>query len=108
MVISHGNVLANLEPLEREIDKYLRYERIFHPLRFLNLLPLSHVFGQFLGIFLPQLLAATVIFQDTLNPSEVLQVIKKERVSVVVAVPRLMESLKDKIQRDMEVGGKQS
>ena len=47
------------------------YERIFHPLRFLNLLPLSHVFGQFLGIFLPQLLAATVIFQDTLNPSEV-------------------------------------
>ena len=39
------------------------YERIFHPLRFLNLLPLSHVFGQFLGIFLPQLLAATVIFR---------------------------------------------
>jgi long-chain acyl-CoA synthetase len=108
VVISHGNVLANLEPLEREIGKYLRYERIFHPLRFLNLLPLSHVFGQFLGIFLPQLLAATVIFQDTLNPAEVLQVIKKERVSVVVAVPRLMESLKGKIQRDMEVAGKQS
>ena len=108
VVISHGNVLANLEPLEREIGKYLRYERIFHPLRFLNLLPLSHVFGQFLGIFLPQLLAATVIFQDSLNPSEVLQVIKKELVSVVVAVPRLMESLKDKIGRDMEVAGKQS
>ncbi|MGB8885614.1 MAG: AMP-binding protein [Candidatus Korobacteraceae bacterium] len=108
VVISHGNILANLEPLEREIGKYLRYERIFHPLRFLNLLPLSHVFGQFLGIFLPQLLAATVIFQDTLNPTEVLQVIKKERVSVVVAVPRLMESLKDKIERDMEVAGKQS
>ena len=108
VVISHGNVLANLEPLEREIGKYLRYERIFHPLRFLNLLPLSHVFGQFLGIFLPQLLAATVIFQDSLNPSEVLQVIKKELVSVVVAEKRLMESLKDKIGRDMEVAGKQS
>ncbi len=108
VVISHGNVLANLEPLEREIGKYLKYERIFHPLRFLNLLPLSHVFGQFLGIFLPQLLAATVIFQDTLNPSEVLQVIRQERVSVVVAVPRLMESLKDKVLRDMEVAGQTS
>ncbi len=107
VVISHGNILANLEPLEREIGKYLRYERIFHPLRFLNLLPLSHVFGQFLGIFLPQLLAATVIFQDTLNPTEVLHVIKKERVSVVVAVPRLMESLKDKLLRDFEAAGKQ-
>ena len=106
VVITHGNVLANLEPLEREIDKYRKYERVFHPLRFLNLLPLSHVFGQFLGIFLPQLLAATVIFQDTLNPSETLQVIKRERVSVVVAVPRLMESLKDKILRDMEADGK--
>jgi long-chain acyl-CoA synthetase len=105
VVISHGNILANLEPLEREIGNYRRYERIFHPLRFLNLLPLSHVFGQFLGIFVPQLLAATVIFQDTLNPTEVLQVIKKNRVSVVVAVPRLMESLKDKIQRDMEAAG---
>ena len=108
VVITHGNILANLEPLEREIGKYLRYERVFHPLRFLNLLPLSHVFGQFLGIFLPQLLAATVLFQDTLNPAEVMQVIKRERVSVVVAVPRLMESLKDKIERDLELAGRQS
>ncbi len=108
VVITHGNILANLEPLEREIGKYLRYERVFHPLRFLNLLPLSHVFGQFLGIFLPQLLAATVLFQDTLNPTEVMQVIKRERVSVVVAVPRLMESLKDKIERDLELAGRQS
>ncbi len=106
VVISHANILSNLEPLEREIGAYLRYERIFHPLRFLNLLPLSHVFGQFLGIFLPQLLAATVIFQDTLNPAELMRVIKRERVSVVVAVPRLMESLKDKILRDLEAAGR--
>src|SRR5664279_5423006 len=106
VVITHGNILANLEPLEREIGKYLKYERIFHPLRFLNLLPLSHVFGQFLGIFLPQMLAATVLFQDTLNPSEVLRTIKSQRVSVVVAVPRLMESLKEKLERDTEAAGK--
>ena len=106
VVITHGNILANLEPLEREIGKYLKYERVFHPLRFLNLLPLSHVFGQFLGIFLPQMLAATVLFQDTLNPSEVMRTIKTERVSVVVAVPRLMESLKEKLERDIEAAGK--
>ena len=106
VVITHGNILANLEPLERQIGSYLKYERIFHPLRFLNLLPLSHVFGQFLGIFLPQLMAGTVLFQDTLNPSEVMRSIKNERISVVVAVPRLMESLKDKIEREMEAEGK--
>src|SRR5215469_11306115 len=106
VVLTHGNILANLEPLETQIAGYLKYERIFHPLRFLNLLPLSHVFGQFLGIFLPQLLAGTVLFQETLNPGEVIKTIKNERVSVVVAVPRLMESLKDKIERDMEAAGK--
>ena len=105
VVITHANILANLEPLEREIGKYLKYERIFHPLRFLNLLPLSHVFGQFLGIFLPQLMAGTVLFHDSLNPAEVMRVIKIEHVSVVVAVPRLMESLKHKIERDLESTG---
>ena len=106
VVITHGNILANLEPLEREIGKYLKYERIFHPIRFLNLLPLSHVFGQFLGILLPQLLAGTVIFHDSLNPTEIIRLVREQRVSVVVAVPRLMESLKDKIERDMESAGR--
>src|SRR5208282_655945 len=74
VVISHGNVLANIEPLGREVRKYLRYERIFHPLRFLNLLPLSHVFGQMLGIFIPPFLAGTVVFSDSLKPSGLIDV----------------------------------
>lgn len=105
VVITHGNVLSNIEPLEIEIGKYLRYERFVHPVRFLNLLPLSHVFGQFLGIFLPQLMAGTVIFQDALAPSEVVRTIRQERVSVLVAVPRMLQSLKEKIERDLEEAG---
>lgn len=106
VVLSHGNVLANIAPLEEEIGKYLKYERWVHPVRFLNLLPLSHVFGQFLGIFLPQLLAGTVIFQDALGPSEVVQTIRRERVSVLVAVPRMLQSLRDKLLRNEEVTGR--
>lgn len=105
VVISHGNVLANLEPLEREIAKYMKWERFVHPIRFLNLLPLSHVFGQFLGVFVPQILGGTVFFQDTLNPTEVLQTVKRERVSVIVAVPRMLESLKEKVERDLAGAG---
>ncbi len=37
VVITHGNVLANIAPLELEIRKYLKYERWVHPVRFLNL-----------------------------------------------------------------------
>jgi long-chain acyl-CoA synthetase len=105
VVISHGNVLANIEPLEREIQKYLRYERMFHPLRFLNLLPLSHVFGQMLGIFIPPFLAGTVVFIDSLKPSEIVDVIRRERISVLVAVPRFIESLQREIQNKVERDG---
>ena len=105
VVLTHANVLANLAPIEAEMQKYLKYERWVHPVRFLNLLPLSHVFGQFLGIFLPPLLAATVVFQEALGPSEVVATIRRERVSVIVAVPRMLQSLKEKILRDAEESG---
>jgi long-chain acyl-CoA synthetase len=105
VVITHGNVLANVAPLEREMQGYLKYERIVHPVRFLNLLPLSHVFGQFLGMYLPSLLGGTVFFQEELKPSEVIQTIRRERVSVLVSVPRVLQSLKQKVERDLEDHG---
>ena len=103
--ITHANVLANLDPLEREIQKYLKWERPFHPLRFLNLLPLSHVFGQFMGMFVPQLLGGEALFQDSLNPSEIIQATRKHRVSVIAAVPRVLDSLRHKIERDYAARG---
>ncbi|MFZ3265200.1 MAG: AMP-binding protein [Terriglobales bacterium] len=106
VVLSHANVAGNLAPIAEEIAKYLKYERFVHPLRFLNLLPLSHVFGQFLGIFIPPLLGATVVFEDTFNPTEIIATIDRERVSLLVSVPRLIDSLKQKIERDLEAGGR--
>jgi long-chain acyl-CoA synthetase len=104
VVLTHANVIGNLLPIDTEIKKYLKYERLVHPIRFLNLLPLSHVFGQFLGIFLPPLLGGTVVFENTFNPTEVMATIRRERVSVLVAVPRMIESLKQKIERDLGDG----
>ncbi len=106
VLISHGNVLANIAPLEIEIQKYLRYEKLVHPLRFLNLLPLSHVFGQMLGVFIPPMLAGTVVFLDSLRPAEFVDTIRRERVSVLVAVPRFIESLQREIEREQERDGK--
>jgi long-chain acyl-CoA synthetase len=98
--LTHRNLLTNLEPLEREIGKYLKWERFFHPLRFLSLVPLSHVFGQFMGIFVPQLLGGEVYFQESFNPAEVIETVRRTRISVIVAVPRQLDTLRDKIERD--------
>jgi long-chain acyl-CoA synthetase len=102
--LTHLNLLANLAPLQKEIQKYLSWERWFHPVRFLNLVPLSHVFGQFMALLVPPLLRSEVHFQSALNPGEVSETVKTERISVVVAVPRFLESLKEKLERDLDVG----
>lgn len=104
--LSHRNLLANLAPLETEIAKYRRWERPFHPLRFFNLLPLSHVFGQFMGIFVPQILGGEVFLPNTLNPAEIIATVKRERLSVIAAVPRQLETLRDKLERDFAATGK--
>ena len=94
VVHTHGNVLASVEPIEREMQKYLRYETPFHPLRFLHTLPLSHVFGQFMGLWLPPLLAAEVHFEDRLEAERLVRTIHRERISVLAAVPRVLELMR--------------
>ena len=97
--LTHRNLLANLTPLENEVRRYLKWERPVHPVRFLSLVPLSHVFGQFMGMFVPQLLGSEVFFQASLNATEIIETVKHERISVIVAVPRILENLREKIER---------
>jgi long-chain acyl-CoA synthetase len=104
--ISHRNLLANLGPLEQEIARYLKYERLVHPLRFLNLLPLSHIFGQLMGVFVPQLLGGEVFFQESLGAPRIIDTVKRERISVLIAVPRILDVLREKIERDYETLGR--
>ena len=98
IVHTHRNVLASLDPIEREMHKYLRYERIFHPLRFLHTLPLSHVFGQFMGLWIPPLLAAEVHFENRLQAPRLLELIHRHRISVLAAVPRVLDLLKSHLE----------
>lgn len=98
VVHTNRNVLASLDPIEREMKKYLRYERLVHPLRFLHSLPLSHVFGQFMGLWTPALLAAEVHFETQMEPARMLDRMRLNRISVLVAVPRSLELLRSHLQ----------
>lgn len=106
VVLTHGNFLANIEPLERGIFAYRKWERWFHPLRFVNLVPLSHVFGQFMALFVPPLLGATVVFESSANPGEIIRTLKRERATALIAVPRQLELLRAGFERQMEAAGR--
>ena len=100
VVLTHRNLLANLTAIEKEFRKYARWERLVHPLRFLCLLPLSHVFGQLMGIFIPQIVGGEVHFLESYKPSEIMDVARKQRINAVVTVPRVLETLREKILHD--------
>lgn len=100
IVHTHRNVLASLAPIEREIQKYLKYERLVHPLRFLHTLPLSHVFGQFMGLWIPPLLGAEVHFESRLQAQRLMETARRERISVLAAVPRVLALLRDVLIAD--------
>jgi long-chain acyl-CoA synthetase len=105
VVLTHGNFLANLEPLEQGIDEYRSRERWFHPLCFVSVVPLSHVFGQFLGLFLPPLLGAAVVFENSALPAEILRSVKRERATVLVAVPRMLDAVRGALEREIDSQG---
>jgi long-chain acyl-CoA synthetase len=107
VVLTHGNFLANLQAVEAGISSYRNYERWFHPLRFATLVPLSHVFGQFMALFVPPLLGAGVVFESSSNAAEIMQAVKRERATALVAVPRMVEALRNGTEREFAERGRQ-
>jgi long-chain acyl-CoA synthetase len=97
VTITHRNILANLKPIDAGIAKYRRYIRLFSPIRFLNLLPLSHMFGQAMAAFIPPMIAGEVCFMSGYSPRDVVHLIHRRRISVLVCVPQMLELLRDYI-----------
>ncbi len=94
IVITHGNVLASVGPIEDGAQPYMRYERLIHPLRILHTLPLSHVFGQTMGLWVPPIFSAELHFESRLAAPRLVETIRRERISVLAAVPRVLALLK--------------
>jgi long-chain acyl-CoA synthetase len=97
VVITHRNIVANITPVEREVAAYRRFLWPFRPIRFLNLLPLSHMFGQALSIFLPALVNAATVFTTSYNPDQIVSQVRRHRITLMVTVPRVLEMLRARI-----------
>jgi long-chain acyl-CoA synthetase len=105
VVLTHGNFLANLEPIETGIEEYRKYEQWFHPLRFVSLVPLSHVFGQFTSVFVSPLLGATVVIENSPHSQDIFRSIRRERATVLIVVPRMLDALRNAMEQDIDAHG---
>jgi long-chain acyl-CoA synthetase len=99
VVLTHRNILANIVPIETEMAKYRKYTIPFRPIRFLNLLPLSHMFGQAMATFVPPMLPGVVVFTRSYAPDDIIRQIKSRRISVLVSVPKILDVLREHVLR---------
>jgi long-chain acyl-CoA synthetase len=61
------------------------------------------VFGQFAGLYVPVLMGGSVVFLKEVHPGAIMETIRRERVSVLISVPRFLESLRREIERHFDV-----
>jgi long-chain acyl-CoA synthetase len=98
VVIRHRNVLANVVPVEREVLKYRKYARPFSPLRFVNLLPLSHMFGQSMATNIRRWSRHRHLHAEP-EPARRHPPDPGRRVSVLVCVPKILDVLREHVVR---------
>jgi long-chain acyl-CoA synthetase len=98
VVLTHGNVLASIGPVEEGSKPYLRYLKLVAPLRILHTLPLSHVFGQTMGLWIPPIYKSELHFESRLAAPRLVETIRRERISVLAAVPRVAAILKSHLE----------
>jgi long-chain acyl-CoA synthetase len=99
VVMTHRNLAASLKPLEDQVAPYRKYFRLLAPLRGLNLLPMSHLFGQTIALFLVPLIPASVVFLSSTGPEEIARQIRTRRICALVSVPKVLEVLRDFVLR---------
>ncbi len=102
IVLTHGNVLASVGPIEDGAKPYMKYEWLVHPVRILHTLPLSHVFGQTMGLWVPPIFRGELHFESRLVAPRLVELIRSERISVLAAVPRVLALMKTNLEINHE------
>jgi long-chain acyl-CoA synthetase len=90
VMLTHGNVIANVASLRQAMD--------WPPgSRFLSVLPLSHMLGQVVGLFVPLRFGGTMFFAGTRRPSVLRDCFRRERITVLVTVPAFLDRIRQRV-----------
>lgn len=95
VVLSQKNILSNVSQI---LSVYPDKQASM----ILGILPLSHAYQQTLGLFTPLALGSTVVFLKVMNSVDLLQTIKKYKITLIPLVPRVLELLYSSITRKIK------
>jgi long-chain acyl-CoA synthetase len=94
VMLSHGNLLSNLESVRRAIP-------FGHGDIWYSVLPLHHTFEATCGFLTPMVCGATVVYARSLKSKEIIEDIRANNITVMCGVPLLYEKMYQAIQRGL-------
>ncbi len=97
--LSHANLAAN-------VLAAVKIETFGPTDRFISLLPFSHAMGITGNVSLPYYVGATLVAPKVLAANEILAALAEEKITVVIAVPRLFRNVMLGLEKKFSEGGK--
>jgi long-chain acyl-CoA synthetase len=109
VMLSHSNILSDLEAAKKELGdletlyKIHTSNRIF---RMLSLLPLSHMFEQIAELFYVLSIGAAITYVDSLQPSTIFKAMREGAVTGIPVVPQVLGLFMTGLEREVRKQGK--
>jgi long-chain acyl-CoA synthetase len=98
VILTHGQLVHSARTIA--ITAGLRRERA------LALIPLSHMYGQLVPVFYGLVAGCQLTFLPVLTPSTLVAAMRRDRITVITAVPQLLRLLMDGIEAEAERRGR--
>lgn len=99
VMITQKNILAQIQQTPLVLPPLPRFETI-------SLLPLSHVYEQMYGLFMPIIMNGTINYLPRINPLTIKKALQRYKATYLIVVPQLLRILFDGIERTAHEQGK--
>jgi long-chain acyl-CoA synthetase len=100
VILTNSNIVANI----KSVSEVLTLDKNW---RFLSILPLSHMFEQTVGLFISLVYGCSITYLKTRKSAALVQAMQEEKISSIIAVPLLLQTLHEKILREVKNEGKE-
>jgi long-chain acyl-CoA synthetase len=99
VILTHANIVADVRASGNFIPSDSRY-------RMLSILPLSHMFEQTAGLFVPLSFGSTIFYSQSRQAGMMLKVFQQHHITIMAVVPQVLRLLLDSIEREVNRQGK--
>jgi long-chain acyl-CoA synthetase len=100
VVLTHQNLAADFAPFEKGFRRHELVVSTLGEIRTLSTLPLSHMFGQAMNVFLPLYMGLTVAFVPP-RPRDLIDAAPRLGAWGLFTVPRVLEVLAGEMRREL-------